>query len=77
MTPATDDGYDANDLTEHEYQLLGAIAFNLTDPGELTEAISLLSLPGLRRLISQCDQLIARQERIKIAALYRLQELEV
>jgi hypothetical protein len=77
MPPAPDDSHDADDLTEHEQILLGDIAFNLTDSGELTEAISLLSLPGLRRLISQCDQLIVRQERIKIAARRRLQELEV
>jgi hypothetical protein len=76
MTPAPDYGHDADDLTENEHNLLGAIAFNLTDPAELTEAISLLSIPGLQRLISQCDQLIARQERIKIAAQRRLQELE-
>jgi hypothetical protein len=76
MTPAPDDGYDADYLTEHEHHLLSTIAFNFTDPAELTEAISLLSLPGLRRLIRQCDQLLGRQERIKIAAQRRLQELE-
>jgi hypothetical protein len=76
MTPGPDEHHDADDLTEHENHLLGDIAFNITDPAELTEAISLLSIPALRRLLTQCDQILVRQDRIKIAALRRLQALE-
>jgi hypothetical protein len=75
MTPGPDDNHDAADLTQHEHDLLGDITFNLTDPAELAKAMSLLSMPALRHLLNQCDQLIVRQERIKIAALRRLQEL--